>query len=687
MKKSKFTFRHLTQLSQYSTTCPLRCIAHLDLNCYYAQVEAVRLGIPEDKPLAVQQWQGLIAINYPARAFGLGRHITATEAKKICPEIVLQHVATWKYGETKWAYHDDPDLADHKVSLDPYRMESKKIFNLIKENLPAAPLQRVEKASIDEVFCDLSAQIHAILLARYPELRGPPPYDDPTENLPCPPMTALDWHTDALIDLDEKETEEDDPDWDDVVIWLGSEIMRDMRAKIYEELKYRVSAGVARNKMLAKLGSDYKKPNAQTVIRNRAVTQFLSSFKFTKIRNLGGKLGDEIVAMFNTDLVKDLLEVPLDKLQKLGDDTGVWLYNTIRGEDNNEVNSRTQIKSMLSAKSFRPSINTFDQATKWLRIFCSDIFSRCVEEGVLENKRRPKTINFHHRQGAQTRSRQAPIPQGKPLSEELMYDLAKNLLAQVVADGRAWPCANLSLSVGGFEDGVTNTRGIGSFLVRGDEAKAMLNQTRERSDSPFQRHDNDARPVKRQKTGVPDIGRFFVNREDSKDSTMSDALPEADEVEQAGFLIEPQERMFASDDLYSDDLIPPSNQAQSTSPPAPGPATHKLQATSQTQARTQPKIETYFCDRCSKDIPVDTQSEHTDWHFAKDLAKEMQESERTDRNPSSSSAAIAHGPSTQHSSNSRPPGGRGRGRPPGRPPAHAIKGTEKGQKTLAFGKG
>lgn len=87
-------------------------------------------------------------------------------------------------------------------------------------------------------FLDLSAQVHAILLERFPELGNPPPYDDPTEMLPMPSITALDWKADALVDLNEVETETDDPDWDDVAILIGSEIVRDVRAALREELKY-----------------------------------------------------------------------------------------------------------------------------------------------------------------------------------------------------------------------------------------------------------------------------------------------------------------------------------------------------------------------------------------------------------------------------------------------------------------
>jgi DNA polymerase eta len=66
----------------------------------------VRLGVAEDQPLAVQQWSGLIAVNYPARKFGVTRFLDLAEAKKVCPQLICQHVATWKEGEDKWAYRE-----------------------------------------------------------------------------------------------------------------------------------------------------------------------------------------------------------------------------------------------------------------------------------------------------------------------------------------------------------------------------------------------------------------------------------------------------------------------------------------------------------------------------------------------------------------------------------------------------
>lgn len=66
---SKYTYRHLHVLSTMSPAkeSPLRVISLCDLDCFYAQVEGVRLKVDPDEPLAVSQWGGLIAINYAAR--------------------------------------------------------------------------------------------------------------------------------------------------------------------------------------------------------------------------------------------------------------------------------------------------------------------------------------------------------------------------------------------------------------------------------------------------------------------------------------------------------------------------------------------------------------------------------------------------------------------------------------------
>lgn len=115
---------------------PFRVVALCDSDAFYAACEQVRLGIDPLKPLVVQQWDSLIAVNYPARKFGISRMDKIRDAKKRCPELVVVHVATYKEGEKEPGYWSNPDTRTHKVSLDHYRRESMKIIHMFKEGLP-----------------------------------------------------------------------------------------------------------------------------------------------------------------------------------------------------------------------------------------------------------------------------------------------------------------------------------------------------------------------------------------------------------------------------------------------------------------------------------------------------------------------------------------------------------------------
>lgn len=75
-RKSKFTYKHLSQLGTSSTTCPLRVIAHIDLDAFYAQCEMVRLNVSEDQPLAVQ----VNARSVPSGSQSDGLHIAMARA-------------------------------------------------------------------------------------------------------------------------------------------------------------------------------------------------------------------------------------------------------------------------------------------------------------------------------------------------------------------------------------------------------------------------------------------------------------------------------------------------------------------------------------------------------------------------------------------------------------------------------
>lgn len=108
------TYRHLLSPPPGARN-PLRVISLCDSDAFYATCEQVRLGIDPSKPLVVRQWDSLIAVNYPARKFGISRMDRWKDALKKCPELVIVHVATYKDGDKEPVYRDNPDTTNHKV--------------------------------------------------------------------------------------------------------------------------------------------------------------------------------------------------------------------------------------------------------------------------------------------------------------------------------------------------------------------------------------------------------------------------------------------------------------------------------------------------------------------------------------------------------------------------------------------
>jgi len=151
----RITYRHLLS-TNLGVRDPLRVIALCDNDAFYAACEMVRLGVDKDTPLVVRQWDALIAVNYPARKFGISRMEKVKEALKKCPHLKVVHVATYKEGEKEPGYWDEVDTKTHKVccpvcgsnvkviapqvSLDYYRNESLMIYAMFKDQLPATEI-------------------------------------------------------------------------------------------------------------------------------------------------------------------------------------------------------------------------------------------------------------------------------------------------------------------------------------------------------------------------------------------------------------------------------------------------------------------------------------------------------------------------------------------------------------------
>ncbi len=122
-------------------------------------------------------------------------------------------------------------------------------------------------------------------------------------------------------------------------------IAREIREKIRQKISISVSAGVAPNKFLAKIASDWEKPDGLTVIKPDAVKEFVECLPVSKIFGVGKVTAEKLKAM-GVHTCKDIQSIDeLDLYKKFGS-MGSRLIQLSRGEDEREVESNWRRQSL-----------------------------------------------------------------------------------------------------------------------------------------------------------------------------------------------------------------------------------------------------------------------------------------------------------------------------------------------------
>ncbi|KAH7884682.1 hypothetical protein F5I97DRAFT_1929522 [Phlebopus sp. FC_14] len=515
------TYRHL--LSQnLSVRDPLRVVALCDSDAFYAACERVRLGLDPDVPLVVQQWESLIAVSYPARKYGISRMDKVKDAKKKCPDLVSIHVATYKEGDKEPGYWDNVDTSTHKVSLDLYRRESNKVIMMFKEALPTG---EIEKASIDEAFIDFTRPVREKLLERYPYLTHVPVDAPAGVDSPLPPAPLINWgQLSALVpigpqaddDKDEPATLQGDyaTTWHDVALSIAAELMTKIREDVHKKLGYTTSAGIARNKFLAKLSASYQKPNSQTVLRNDAIPSFLRPMGFQKIRFLGGKLGQALAKEYDVSTVGDLLTISLDEMQGKFGENAIWVYELLRWVMQPSWSERVQawkpeasteqkaglnmflidvlsltlelvkekpalFKSMLAAKNLPKPITKPADGYHWIRILAAELALRLNDAREEVPTLWPKTIVLHARKGYETsRSKQATFPFTRDVTVDVIAAAADKLWRELTHNAKSVNVTSVQLAFTGIETAETGQQSIEGYFTSKDSQRSLLKRPR-----------------------------------------------------------------------------------------------------------------------------------------------------------------------------------------------------------------
>lgn len=142
-------------------------------------------------------------------------------------------------------------------------------------------------------------------------------------------------------------------------------IAKEIRNKIFERTKLTASAGIAPNKFLAKIASDWNKPNGQTVIREDEIEIFSKALPVRKIYGVG-KVTETKMTELNLKTCNDLRKFGRQNLAAHFGKFGSTLYQLSYGIDNREVISSSIRKSLSVENTFEKDLDTLEKCIEKL---------------------------------------------------------------------------------------------------------------------------------------------------------------------------------------------------------------------------------------------------------------------------------------------------------------------------------
>ena len=136
-------------------------------------------------------------------------------------------------------------------------------------------------------------------------------------------------------------------------------IAQEIRRRIHETVGITASAGVAPNKFVAKIASDWNKPDGLFLVRPDEVDAFVAVLPVKKLFGVG-KVTAAKLHRLGAQTCGDLRDWNMDKLQQHFGSFGARLYDLCRGIDYRDVNPVRERKSISTEETYTPDVPDLD---------------------------------------------------------------------------------------------------------------------------------------------------------------------------------------------------------------------------------------------------------------------------------------------------------------------------------------
>jgi len=201
-------------------------------------------------------------------------------------------------------------------------------------------------------------------------------------------------------------------------------LAQNIRARIYDEVGLTASAGISINKFIAKVASDYNKPNGQKTVNPEDILKFLEDLDIRKFYGVG-KVTAEKMYQKGIFTGKDLKSKTLEYLDEHFGKSGRYYYDVVRGIHYSEVKPNRIRKSLAAERTFSENLSSEIYMFEKLEHIAEEVSKR-----LLKSKVAGKTITLKIKYSdftLQTRSKTLPYF----VSEKaIILDTAKDLLYQ-----------------------------------------------------------------------------------------------------------------------------------------------------------------------------------------------------------------------------------------------------------------
>ncbi len=208
-------------------------------------------------------------------------------------------------------------------------------------------------------------------------------------------------------------------------------VAKEIRRRVRGERGLTVSVGVGPNRLIAKIASDYHKPDGLTVVKPHQVEAFLDPLPVRRLHGVGPAT-EKALAELGVHTIADLRALPLDVLEQRFGRHGRGLYDYSRGIDERPVRTHRERKSLGHERTYPRDLRRLSEMEAQIE----DLSSR-VAEGLEKREISARTITVKVRYPdftTLTRARTLPQPTA---SARRIAAVARELLRQTEAARRS----------------------------------------------------------------------------------------------------------------------------------------------------------------------------------------------------------------------------------------------------------